>query len=153
MEIVLNYYLNYKNYFGVKGRIGRLTLWGFILAYIVIFAVVGGIAYLLLSSATIVAFILYGLAVLFVFISGICTTARRLHDRNKSGWWYAVFYILPNALITFTEEIVVPDMILFALIGVAIILSIWGIVEIGFLKGTTGDNQYGEDPLPILPQE
>lgn len=127
--------------------------WGFALAYLVILAVIGVISYLRLTSATTLPFILFGIVASFIFVISICTTVRRLHDRNKSGWWYAVFYILPNALITFTEEIVVPDMILFALIGVAIILSIWGIVEIGFLKGTTGDNQYGEDPLPILPQE
>jgi uncharacterized membrane protein YhaH (DUF805 family) len=29
----------------------------------------------------------------------------------------------------------------------AFALSIWGLVEIGFLRGTVGPNQYGPDPL------
>ena len=26
-------------------------------------------------------------------------------------------------------------------------ISIWGLVELGFLRGTVGPNQYGPDPL------
>ena len=48
--------------------------------------------------------------------------AKRWHDRGKSGWW--------------TLIILVP------LIG-----SIWFLVECGFLRGTEGPNQYGNDPL------
>jgi len=47
---------------------------------------------------------------------------KRWHDRGKSGWW--------------TLIILVP------LIG-----SIWMLVECGFLRGTEGPNQYGNDPL------
>ena len=48
--------------------------------------------------------------------------AKRWHDRGKSGWW--------------TLIILVP------LIG-----SIWFLVECGFLRGTDGSNQFGNDPL------
>jgi uncharacterized membrane protein YhaH (DUF805 family) len=48
--------------------------------------------------------------------------AKRWHDRGKSGWW--------------TLIILVP------LIG-----SIWFLVECGFLRGTEGPNQFGNDPL------
>lgn len=46
---------------------------------------------------------------------------RRLHDRDKSGWWLLLAFI--------------------PLIG-GIILIIWFAKE-----GTSGDNQYGADPL------
>ncbi len=48
--------------------------------------------------------------------------AKRWHDRGKSGWW--------------------------TLIGlVPVIGGIWLLVELGFLRGTEGPNQYGNDPL------
>ena len=28
-----------------------------------------------------------------------------------------------------------------------LVLGVWALVELGCLKGTTGDNQYGTDPL------
>lgn len=48
--------------------------------------------------------------------------AKRWHDRGKSGWWTLI--------------------ILIPLIG-----PIWVLVELGFLRGTEGPNQYGPDPL------
>jgi uncharacterized membrane protein YhaH (DUF805 family) len=30
---------------------------------------------------------------------------------------------------------------------VSLIISIWALVELGFLRGTPGPNQYGPDPL------
>jgi uncharacterized membrane protein YhaH (DUF805 family) len=29
----------------------------------------------------------------------------------------------------------------------SLVISIWGLVELGFLRGTVGPNQYGPDPL------
>jgi uncharacterized membrane protein YhaH (DUF805 family) len=48
--------------------------------------------------------------------------AKRWHDRDKSGWWSLI--------------------ILIPLIG-----PIWVLVELGFLRGNEGPNQYGPDPL------
>ncbi|MEO1397450.1 MAG: hypothetical protein AAFU56_01120, partial [Pseudomonadota bacterium] len=30
-------------------------------------------------------------------------------------------------------------------------LSIWALVDLGFLRGTDGPNEYGEDPLNPMP--
>ncbi len=47
---------------------------------------------------------------------------KRFHDRDKSGWW--------------------------VLIGlIPIIGFFWLLIELGFLEGTKGPNQYGPDPL------
>ena len=48
--------------------------------------------------------------------------AKRWHDRGKSGWWTLIMLI--------------------PLVG-----PIWALVELGFLRGTDGPNQYGPDPL------
>ncbi|WPJ96863.1 DUF805 domain-containing protein [Coraliomargarita algicola] len=59
---------------------------------------------------------------LLLFPIAIVTQIRRLHDRDKSGWW-----ILLN---------------LIPLVG-----PIWLVVELGFLKGTENENPYGEAEL------
>ena len=61
---------------------------------------------------------LFGLATLLPMIS---VAVRRLHDRNKSGWWYWLALI--------------------PLVGF-IILIVWWATE-----GTRGPNSYGPDPL------
>lgn len=53
-------------------------------------------------------------------LPAICATVRRLHDVNKSGWWF---------------------LIIFTCIGI-IPLIIWEAT-----KGTSGSNEYGDDPL------
>ena len=46
---------------------------------------------------------------------------KRSHDRDKSGWFVLVMLI--------------P------------VVNIWPIIELFFLRGTSGDNQFGSDPL------
>ena len=71
---------------------------------------------------------------------------KRLHDRNRSGWWIVPFFVLP----IFSDRIVEPlgDSIFASTTSAALlILCIWGFVEMGFLRGTSGPNQFGPDPL------
>lgn len=73
-----------------------------------------------LVDAAIDTGLLSGLASLALFLPGIAVGVRRLHDLDRTGWW-----------------------LLIALTGVGIILLIvWDC-----MKGTTGPNQYGPDPL------
>ena len=60
---------------------------------------------------------------IFIIIASTCLVIRRLHDVNKSGWWY---------------------LIIFTIIGI-IPLLIWYCS-----KGTDGDNRFGKDPLEQL---
>ena len=75
---------------------------------------------------------------------GLAISAKRLHDRNKSAWWLLLFYLVPAILQGIGEQIGTAGIIL-TLAGFGI--SIWALVEIGFLRGTVGPNQYGPDPL------
>ena len=75
---------------------------------------------------------------------GLAVATKRLHDRNRSAWWLVPFYALP----------VVLDGVGGALGEIGIVLSlasfaisIWALVELGFLRGTPGPNPYGPDPL------
>jgi uncharacterized membrane protein YhaH (DUF805 family) len=60
---------------------------------------------------------------IFFIIASTCLVIRRLHDVDKSGWWY---------------------LIIFTIIGI-IPLLIWYCS-----KGTNGDNRFGKDPLEQL---
>lgn len=54
---------------------------------------------------------------------GIMICIKRCHDRGRSGY--------------FTLILLVP------------VLSLWPTIELGFVKGTTGTNNYGADPLKL----
>jgi uncharacterized membrane protein YhaH (DUF805 family) len=75
---------------------------------------------------------------------GLALGVKRLHDRNKSGWWLLLFWVLPGILQGVGEQVGTAGIVL-SLAGLGI--SIWGLVEMGFLRGTVGPNQYGSDPL------
>ena len=75
------------------------------------------------------------------------TTIKRLHDRDKSGWWIVAFIIAPPLLRgiahSFDEWSVVAVVLSLAAMG----LTFWGFVELLFLRGTSGPNRFGPDPL------
>ena len=75
------------------------------------------------------------------------TAVKRLHDRNKSGWWIVPFGIAPILLGKVGDWLGDSYPANFLLL-VMIALSLWGFVETLFLRGTTGPNRFGPDPLP-----
>jgi len=42
-----------------------------------------------------VAFIVLFAVAIAIWVSWFAIGVKRLHDRDKSGWWIVVFYILP----------------------------------------------------------
>ena len=75
---------------------------------------------------------------------GLAIGAKRLHDRDKSAWWLLLFYAAPSILSGAANRM--DDMgIVLHLASFAI--TVWAIVELGFLRGTPGLNSYGPDPL------
>jgi uncharacterized membrane protein YhaH (DUF805 family) len=80
---------------------------------------------------------------------GCCYAAvsiKRLHDRNKSGWWMVPFIVATGVYGQFADRL--GGSYAAAVLGFAVfILSIWGFVEMYFLKGTRGPNRFGPDPL------
>jgi uncharacterized membrane protein YhaH (DUF805 family) len=71
---------------------------------------------------------------------------KRLHDRNKSGWWIIPFVVATGIYGEFGHRL--GGSWPAALIGLAVFIgSIWGLVEMYWLRGTTGLNRFGPDPL------
>ncbi|HEV7409746.1 MAG TPA: DUF805 domain-containing protein [Bradyrhizobium sp.] len=74
------------------------------------------------------------------------TSIKRLHDRNKSGWWIVPFVAAPGLFGRFEDWL--GDSSAAAVLGLAVfVLYIWGFIEMAFLKGTHGPNRFGSDPL------
>jgi uncharacterized membrane protein YhaH (DUF805 family) len=82
-------------------------------------------------------------------------SAKRLHDRDRTGWWLIwQLLILILAVILVVVAIAVPQeqgAVWYALAGAAclaaFVISVWLFVQIGFLRGTQGPNRFGPDPL------
>jgi len=106
----------------------------------------------LLSRYVRLAFDYLGLLIVFIaftvvsWISAFAVGVKRLHDRDKSGWWILLFYLAPSVLgsIANTSE---QPLVGFVLGVGSFVISIWALVELGFLRGTVGPNRYGPDPL------
>ena len=83
----------------------------------------------------------------FVFgWSYAAASIKRLHDRNKSGWWMVPFIVATGVYGQFADRL--GGSYAAAVLGFAVfILFIWGLVEMYFLKGTNGPNRFGPDPL------
>ena len=165
--------------FGFQGRINRAKCWlagliilcwmGFLIAlmeavtYFVsgttvafgfnlndIFRVVDPAWFRALSSTDLVSLLFQMVGTpLFLWVY-LATSIKRLHDRDKSGWWMVPFFVAPGVYSQFADRL--GDTMVAMLIGAAaVVFSIWGIVEMYFRKGTKGPNRLGSDPLAPVP--
>lgn len=108
----------FRKYNDFEGRSRRAEFWNF---YLIHFIAVISLAtsVIFMKSLGIMLLFLYAIV---SFVPGLAAVVRRLHDSNRSGWWYLV------SLIPFG-----------------------GIILIIFLvqEGTYGPNDYGEDPKQL----
>ena len=107
--------------FSLQGRIPRRVFWGYsFCAYAIFYGMAIGGEVLFGPESVAGSVILMALVVPFIW-TVIALQCKRWHDRDKSGWHYFISWI--------------------PLIG-----GIWVFVELGCLRGTEGQNRYGEDP-------
>jgi uncharacterized membrane protein YhaH (DUF805 family) len=151
-----------KILFSFEGRIGRGTYWLAILALIVALLVLTLAPFLFNSEEA--AVLMLALTSQFIWLLSLwpilAVGAKRLHDRNRNGWWLLVFWLLPFALFCGGFSIIFFDDprtgrsgdfstgLIVVLASLPPALS--GIVELGILPGTKGPNLYGADPTQQL---
>jgi len=121
-QAVSSFFARWKDF---NGRSSRSEYWWATL-FVALTSIFTNILTLFLGlSGSIVAIIVLLLIVifsLFLTIASLALVVRRLHDTNKSGWWY---------LITFTIIGVLP-------------LLYWYCK-----KGDEGENRFGSNPLDL----
>ena len=133
--------------FSFGGRINRSKYWLAALIYFAIGLVLGliGIVSQQDTGYQIMSFIVN----MALFVSALAVGTKRLHDRDRSGWWLVTFYFIPAVLAVIAVGLAISDasmvsVALFSLAAAAV--SVWGFVELGCLRGTIGSNAYGPDP-------
>jgi uncharacterized membrane protein YhaH (DUF805 family) len=158
-----------KRYADFSGRSRRMEFWMWqlfqVIVYIlvVVLAMIVGAGGLMTGDPTAMAGAggaallimgLYGIYALAVIVPSIAVAVRRLHDTNRSGWWFLapiVPYVIGivaagTGVATGTEGGAATGGIL-ALVSIlaAVVLGLVLIVFY-FLEGTKGPNKYGPDP-------
>ncbi len=88
----LDYYIScFKKYAQFSGRARRSEFWYFNLFHILVLV---GIFYIIITlniPTYFIAILLFYFG--FSFIPNLSVTVRRLHDTNRSGWWYFISFI------------------------------------------------------------
>ena len=141
-----------------SGRIDRASWWMASCALIVVGAIVlklidafdydGLVAATNTFSAVSVGLVLVILFVLLLYCL-LAVGVKRLHDRNKRGWWVFLFLLVPVVL-AFMIGALAPDLgpeLTWTGSAIVLILGVWALIELGILSGTAGPNRYGPAPL------
>jgi uncharacterized membrane protein YhaH (DUF805 family) len=142
------------------GRINRQRWWiGLLVIIGISIAVAIVLSIISFGNPTIVVWGGFLLSIVMLWPT-YCIGVKRRHDRDNDGKdliaLIAVSMLL-NLLqvlgigMTVSEvggvAVLVPDMWLMVLQIAVFIFAIYMLVQVGFLKGTDGPNQYGPDPL------
>ena len=86
----------------------------------------------------------------------LVTSIKRLHDRDRTGWWMIPFVVLPGIFKQFSPLTVSDPQTVLGVIEVTVTIAalvavmglyLWGLIELFLLKGTSGTNRFGPDPL------
>ncbi|MEA2904033.1 MAG: hypothetical protein QOI12_1420 [Alphaproteobacteria bacterium] len=139
-----------------EGRISRKRYWiGIIVLMIAMIVLTVVIAYpaglSLLEESRGQRLLSFALQLVFLYPSA-ALMVKRLHDRNRPGA-FALLLLVPFVTVGLTDlygitgNALSPNAYDVILTGILLIVSIWFLVELGFLRGTIGPNRYGPDPL------
>ena len=136
-------------FFQFDGRVNRAKFWIAALIFAAINVVLAILGYVMDQSVVFQA--LNSMLGIVILIASIAVGIKRLHDRNKSGWYLLLFYLVPSILVVigvligaFMEDSTIIATVLGLL---AFAIGVWAFVEMGCLRGTIGINQYGPDPV------
>ncbi len=146
-----------------EGRISRRRFWlGFV--GIAAMAMIAGLGIMfLLPEGTVLVLgqVLLSGAIVYMWSAVV---VKRLHDRGKPALPWVVIFMAPGVIMQVMSilkigysavelggtSVMVPGVAAMAVMWAAMAVALWMIVELGFLKGTQGDNTYGPDPLRTM---
>ena len=112
----MNWYIGcWKKYVEFSGRARRREFWIFCL-----FNILAGIVACVLDGVLGTGAMLNGAYSLAAFLPGLAVSIRRLHDTDRSGWWYLLAFL--------------------PIVGWIVLLVF------ACLDSTPGDNRFGPNP-------
>jgi uncharacterized membrane protein YhaH (DUF805 family) len=152
---------------GFEGRINRAKWWlgtvilaviGVVLWWII--AMIIGASMMPTDTATARTLAIVQLIVFVILIyPWLSLITKRLNDRDRPSW-YAYIFIAPSVLGILlgllglsigmpdaTTGVATPTTLGWIVNLLTLAIGIWALIELGILKGTTGPNQHGPDPL------
>jgi uncharacterized membrane protein YhaH (DUF805 family) len=107
-------------YASFGGRAPRSEYWYFTLFHSAAVCLAMVASYLVMLASPALAIILYSFVIFGTLLPHLAVSVRRLHDVNRSGWWY-LFGLVP-------------------VLG-TVVLLLWFCTD-----GTRGPNRFGADP-------
>lgn len=138
--------------FTFQGRLSRNGYWLFRWICVGV-AIMALISFALLAETVVTswAWLVFPFAGVVLALANLSAAVRRLHDRNRSGWWLLGLGVLPlivGAGFYVSRLLAKPysDWSFFGGFAVAMALSLWASIEIDFLPGTPGPNRFGPPP-------
>lgn len=105
--------------FSFEGRIPRSKFWNIIIVLWLFSMFLGFVIGATAEASAGVVLIFLMIPIAWV---SLATQVKRWHDRDRSGWMVLINFI-------------------------PILGWLWAFIELGFFKGTEGENQFGPDPL------
>jgi uncharacterized membrane protein YhaH (DUF805 family) len=114
-----------KTLFSFQGRVSRSFFWAVFIGCFIFLMAIGGVAIATDMEGDSPYRAILGLTyLLFAGWINMATQVKRWHDRDRSGWMF-LFNMVP-------------------FVG-----WIYCVIVLGLLKGTSGANRYGPDPLAV----
>jgi uncharacterized membrane protein YhaH (DUF805 family) len=165
-----------KRYADFSGRSRRMEFWMWqvfkflvgIAFYILLFALAGTAlmtsggdpsGLVAAGGAVLIIFLLMMIFGLAIIIPDIAVAVRRLHDTNRSGWWFLAPFA-PYLLVILGGVMAASTPDAPGVGGILVLLGMVGVLGLGltllvfyFLEGTRGPNQYGPDPKGAAPEK
>jgi len=130
-------------------RINRAKWWvGMIVLAVVNFILSWMLLAMLGTSAGIALLVLQ----LVLFFPAYAVGAKRFQDRGRPGTMALILpavSLLSQLAATFglSGDPLAPSALSYVFLIAVLAIAIWYLIDLGILKGTTGPNQYGSDPL------
>ena len=79
-----------RNYVNFSGRARRKEYWCFVLVQIGLIVIAMVLDSIIFGSETGLFYVVLGLG---LFLPSVAVAIRRLHDTNRSGWWFLLSFI------------------------------------------------------------
>lgn len=148
-------------YTSFEGRINRRPFWFASLLLIVVAVAISVVFVVPISAAsqTLGSGVSLILSLVLLY-PAVALGVKRLHDRGKSGGLMAVFVapglishvgellgLLSSPQMIAGQVIHLPNTLGWIINLIVLAIAIWALIELGLLRGTTGPNAYGNDPL------